>query len=96
VLGKKRAEAAGQWRTEVGGGAPRNDDGVLVAGGQEGGGEVARKLPQGDVVLMVCLAGAKRRWIVRTTARWSGVGSSSSPARWSGRSSAGERNLAGL
>jgi hypothetical protein len=35
-------------------------DGVPVAGGQESGGEVARKLPRGDVVLVVCLAGAER------------------------------------
>jgi hypothetical protein len=67
-----------------------------VAGGQEGGGEVARRLPRGDVVLVVCLARAKRQWIVGTTARPSGGGSSSSPARWSGRSSAGERIWVGL
>jgi hypothetical protein len=79
-----------------GGSAPRDGDGVLVAGGQENGGEVARKLPRGDVVLMVCLAGAKRRWIVGTTARPSSGGSSNSPAHWSGRSGAGERNWAGL
>jgi hypothetical protein len=40
----------------------------------EGGGEVARKLCRGDVMLMVCLAGAKRGWSVRTTARPSGGG----------------------
>jgi hypothetical protein len=55
-----------------------------VAGGQEGGREVAKKLPRGDMVLVVCLAGAKRLWIVGTTARPSGGGSSSSPARWWG------------
>jgi hypothetical protein len=51
-----------------------------VAGGQEGGGEVVRELPHDDVVLMVCLAKAKRRWIDGMTARPSGGGSSSSPA----------------
>jgi hypothetical protein len=45
-----------------------------VAGGQESGGEVARKLPRGDVVLVVCLAGAERRRSVGTTARPSGGG----------------------
>jgi hypothetical protein len=61
-----------------------------MAGGQENGGEVARKLPRDDVVLMGYLFGAERRWIVRMTARPSGGGSSSSPAQWSGRSSARE------
>jgi hypothetical protein len=51
-----------------------------MAGGQESGGEVARKLPRDDVVLMGYLSGAERRWIVGTTARPSGGGSSSSPA----------------
>jgi hypothetical protein len=60
--------------TGAGGGAPRGGDGVPVAGGQESGGEVARKLPWGDVVLVVCLAGAERRWSVGTTARPSGGG----------------------
>jgi hypothetical protein len=32
-----------------------------VAGVPDNGGEVARKLPRGDVVLVVCLAGPKRR-----------------------------------
>jgi hypothetical protein len=96
VLGKRRTEAAYQRRTGAGGGSPRGGDGVPVAGGQEGGGEVARKLPRCDVVLVVCLAGAKRQWVVGTTARPSGSGSSSSSARWSSRSSAGERNWAGL
>jgi hypothetical protein len=49
-------------------------DGVPVAGGQESGGEVARKLPRGDVVLVVCLAGAERRRSVGTTVRPSGGG----------------------
>jgi hypothetical protein len=80
VLGKRRAEAAGRQRTEVGGGGPRDGFGILMAGGQESAGEVARKLPRDDVVLMVCLAGARRQWIAGTTARPSGGGSSSSPA----------------
>jgi hypothetical protein len=48
------------------------------------------------VVLMGCLAGARRQWIAGTTARPSAGGSSSSPALWSGQSSTGERNWAGL
>jgi hypothetical protein len=79
----------------MGGGGPRDIVGVPVAGGQESGGEVVRELPRDDVVLMVCLVGAKRRWIDGTTARPSGHGSLSSPARWSGRSSARGRNWAG-
>jgi hypothetical protein len=81
---KRGTEVAYRRQTGVGSGGPRGGDGVPVAGGQEGSGEVARKLPQGDVVLVVCLAGAKRQWVVGTMARPSGVGSSSSPARWSG------------
>jgi hypothetical protein len=73
-LKKRGAEAASRQRTEAGGGAPRGGDGVPVAGGQESGGEVARKLPRDDVVLMVCLAGAERRRSVGTTARPSGGG----------------------
>jgi hypothetical protein len=46
----------------------------------EGGGEVVRELPRDDLVLTMCLAGAKRRWIDGTTARPSGGGNSSSPA----------------
>jgi hypothetical protein len=88
--------AAVRRRTGAGGGAPRGVDGVLVAGGQENSGEVARKLPQGDVVLVVCLAGANRQWIIGTTARPSGGRSSSSPAQWSGRSSTGKQNWVGL
>jgi hypothetical protein len=80
VLGKRGTEAAVRRRTGVGGGAPRDGDGVPVAGGLESGGEVARKLPRDDVVLMVYLAGPKRRWIVGTTARPSGGGALSSPA----------------
>jgi hypothetical protein len=40
----------------------------------EGDGEVARKLPRGDVVLVVCLAGAERGWSIWTTVRPSGGG----------------------
>jgi hypothetical protein len=69
-----------RWRTGADGGAPRDVDGVLVAGGQESGREVAREFLRDDVVLMVCLAGAKRRRSGGTTARPSGGGSSSSPA----------------
>jgi hypothetical protein len=61
VLGKRKAEAAHQRRTEAGGGAPRDVDGVLVAGGQESGGKVAGKLLRDDVVLVVCLAGVKKQ-----------------------------------
>jgi hypothetical protein len=69
---------------------------IPVAGGQEGGGGVARKLPRDDVVLMVGLAGARGQWITGTTARPSGGGSSSSSALWSGQSSTGDRNWVGL
>jgi hypothetical protein len=55
-------------------GALRGGDGVLVAGVLEGGREVARKFPRGDVVLVVCLAGAERGWSPGTTARPSGDG----------------------
>jgi hypothetical protein len=84
VLGKRGAEVAYRRRTRAGGGAPRGGVGVPVAGVPEGGGEVARELLRDDVVLMVCLAGAKRQWIDGTTARPSGGGSSSSPVLWSG------------
>jgi hypothetical protein len=40
----------------------------------EGSGEVARKLPRDDVVLVVCLAGAERGWSVGTMAGPSGGG----------------------
>jgi hypothetical protein len=80
VLGKRGTEAAYRRRTGAGGGAPRGGVGVSVAGVREGGGEVARELLHDDVVLMVHLAGAKRRWINGATARPSGGASSSSPA----------------
>jgi hypothetical protein len=80
VSGKRGTVAAYQRRTEAGGGAPRDVDGVPVAGGQESGRGVARKLPWDDVVLMVGLAGARGQWIAETTARPSGGESSSSPA----------------
>jgi hypothetical protein len=73
-LRTRGAEAASRRLTEAGGGAPRGGDGVPVAGVPGGGGEVARKLPQGDVVLVVCLVGAERGWTVGTTARPSGGG----------------------
>jgi hypothetical protein len=74
VLRKRGAEAACRRRSGVGGGAPRGGDGVPVAGVLEGGREVARKLPRGDVMLVVCLAGAWRRRSVGTTVRPSGGG----------------------
>jgi hypothetical protein len=80
VSRNRGAVAAYRRRTGMGGGGPRDVVGVPVAGGQEGGGGVARKLPRDDVVLAVCLAGARRRWIDGTMARPSGGGSSSSPA----------------
>jgi hypothetical protein len=90
VLRKRGTEAVYRRRTGAGGGASRDVYGVPVAGGQESGGEVARQLLRDDVVLVVCLAGVKTQQIVGTTARPSGSESSSSPALWSGRSSAGE------
>jgi hypothetical protein len=74
VLRRRGDEAACRWRTGAGDGAPRGSDGVPVAGVLEGGGKVARKLPRGDVVLVVCLAGARRRRSVGTTVRSSGGG----------------------
>jgi hypothetical protein len=66
VLGKRGIVATYRRRTEVGSGAPRNGNGVPVARVPEGGGEVAKELPRDDVVLMVCLAGARRQWITGT------------------------------
>jgi hypothetical protein len=57
-----------------GGGAPRDDDGVPMAGGQESGGEVAIQLPRDDVVLVVCLARAERQRGGGTMARPSSGG----------------------
>jgi hypothetical protein len=71
---KRGTMAAYQRRTETGDGAPRDVIGVPVAGGQEGGGGVARKLPRDDVVLMVGLAGAEGLWSGESTARPSGGG----------------------
>jgi hypothetical protein len=96
VFGKRGTVAAYRRRTETGGGSPRDVVGVPVAGGQEGSGGIARKLPQDDVVLMVGLAGARGQWIAVTTTRPSDGGSSSSPALWSGQSSAGDRIWVGL
>jgi hypothetical protein len=95
-VGEERDQGGGSTVNRGGRRGPRDGDGVPVAGGQEGGGKVARKLPRDDVVPMVCLSGAKRRRSAGTTARPSGGGSSSSPAQWSGQSSAEERNWAGL
>jgi hypothetical protein len=74
VLGKRGAVAACRRRTGAGGGAPRVGDGVSMVGVLEGSGEVARKLPRGDVVLVVCLARANKRWSVGTTVRPSSGG----------------------
>jgi hypothetical protein len=74
VLRKRGAETASRRRTGAGGGALRGGGGVLVAGVQESGRKVARKLPRDDVVLVVCLAGAERRRSVGTMARPSGDG----------------------
>jgi hypothetical protein len=79
-LRQRGVVAAYRRRTGTGDGGPKDVVGVPVAGGQEGSGEVVRELPHNDVVLTVCLAGAKRRWIDRTTARPSGGGNLSSPA----------------
>jgi hypothetical protein len=46
----------------------------------EGGGEVVEELPRDDVVLTVCLAGAKKLCMGGSTARPSGSGALSSPA----------------
>jgi hypothetical protein len=48
----------------------------------EGGGEVVEELPRDDVVLTVCLAGAKRLCIGGSTVRPSGGGALSSPVLW--------------
>jgi hypothetical protein len=53
-----------------------------VAGVQESGGEVARKLPRDDMVLVVCLAGAER-W--RSVGMTAGRSCSGAPARSSAR-----------
>jgi hypothetical protein len=74
LLRKRGTEAACRRRTGAGGGAPRGGDGVSVARGQESGGELARKLPRDDVVLMVCLAGAERQRNIGTMVRPSGGG----------------------
>jgi hypothetical protein len=95
VLRKRGAETVSRRRTGAGGGAPRDGGGVPVAGVQESGEEVARKLPRNDVVLVVCLAGAERRWSVRTTVRPTLRRSSSSPALWSGLLECGKVKLDG-
>jgi hypothetical protein len=79
-VGEERDRGGVSTANRAGGGAPRDVDRVPVAGGQENSGEVARQLLRDDMVLVGCLAGAKRRWIDGRTARLSGGGSSSSPA----------------
>jgi hypothetical protein len=74
VLRKRGAETASRRRTGAGGGAPRDDGDVLVAGVQESGREVVRNLPPDDMVPVVCLAGVERRRSVGTSARPSGGG----------------------
>jgi hypothetical protein len=61
MLGKRGTVATYRRRTEAGARAPRDGVGVPVARVPEGGREVARELLRDDVVLMVCLAGAKRQ-----------------------------------
>jgi hypothetical protein len=90
VLRKRAAETAGRRRTGAGGGAPRDDDGVPVARVPEDGGEVARKLPRDDVVLVVCLAGVERRRSGGTTARPSDSGARAHRHYGLGCSSAGK------
>jgi hypothetical protein len=65
-----------------------------MAGVPEGGREVARKLPRGDVVLVVCLAGVERGWSTGTTARPSGGGARAH--RRGGPGCVGARNGIGL
>jgi hypothetical protein len=89
VLEKRGAEAAGRRRTGADNGAPRGGDGVPVAGGQESGGEVGRKLPRDDVVLMVCWAGAERWRGVRTATKPSGGGARAHRRHGRGCSGAG-------
>jgi hypothetical protein len=61
MLGKRGTVVTYRQRTEAGGGAPSGGVSVPVVGVPKGGGEVARELLHDDVVLMVCLAGAKRQ-----------------------------------
>jgi hypothetical protein len=79
-VGEERGRGGVSTVNRGGGGAPTDGVGIPVAGGQQSGGGVARKLPRDDVVLMVGLAGARGQWFAGTTARPSGGGSSSSPA----------------
>jgi hypothetical protein len=90
VLRKRGAETAGPRRTGAGGGALRGDNGVPVAEVLEDGGEVVRKLPRDDVVLVVCLAGAERRRSGGTMARPSGGGARAHRRCSLGCSSAGK------
>jgi hypothetical protein len=62
----------------------------------EGSGEVVEQLPRGDVVLTVCLAGAKRLYIGGSTTRPSGHGALSSPALRETMFGCGRMKLDGL
>jgi hypothetical protein len=62
----------------------------------EGGGEVVEELPRGDVVLTVCLAGAKRLCIGGLTVRPSGGGVLSSLVLWEMTFGCGRMKLDGL
>jgi hypothetical protein len=61
----------------------------------EGGGEVVEELPRDDVVLTVCLAGAKRLCIGRSTVRTSGGRGLSSPVLWKMLLGVGKQNWMG-
>jgi hypothetical protein len=62
----------------------------------EGGGEVVEELPRDDVLLTVCLVGAKRLCIGGSTARPSGGGALSSPALREMMFGRGRMKLVGL
>jgi hypothetical protein len=62
----------------------------------EGGGEVVEELQRDDVVLTLCLAGAKRLCIGGSTARLSGGGALSSPALRETMFGCGRMKLDGL
>jgi hypothetical protein len=62
----------------------------------EGGGEVVEELPRDDVLLTVCLVGAKRLCIGGSTARPSGGGALSSSALWEMMFGCGRMKLDGL
>jgi hypothetical protein len=70
--------------------------GVLLAGVSEGGREVVKEFPRDDVVLSVCLAGAKKLYMGGSTARPSGGGVLSSPALRETMFGCGRTKLDGL